>query len=76
MGKDAIVSHVNWFMSVPVLEDGSAGIANVVQQPNPYVTLLAKTNTLAVLSNFLQVHNPHKGCNPTQVKIEIYSNES
>ena len=34
MGKEAIVPNVNWFMSVPVLEDGSAGVNNVVLQPN------------------------------------------
>ena len=72
MGKDAIVPNVNWFMSVPVLEDGSAGVDNVVQKPNSYVTLLAKTDTLAVLSNCPQMHNPCNGYNPTPVKIEIY----
>ena len=72
MGKDAIVPNVNWFMSVPVLGDGSAGVDNVVQQPKSYVTLLAKTDTLAVLSNCPQMHNPCNGYNPTPVKIEIY----
>jgi urea carboxylase-associated protein 1 len=72
MGKDAIVPNVNWFMSVPVLEDGSAGVDNVIQQPNSYVTLLAKTDTLAVLSNCPQMHNPCNGYNPTPVKVEIY----
>ena len=72
MGKDAIVPNVNWFMSVPVLGDGSAGVDNVVQQPNSHVTLLAKTETLVVLSNCPQMHNPCNGYNPTPVKIEIY----
>ena len=72
MDKDAIVPNVNWFMSVPVLEDGSAGVDNVVQQPNSYVTLLAKTETLVVLSNCPQMHNPCNGYNPTPVKVEIY----
>tara|TARA_B100000767_G_scaffold85270_1_gene81966 strand:- start:266 stop:583 length:318 start_codon:yes stop_codon:yes gene_type:complete len=34
MGKEAIAPNVNLFMSVPVLEDGSAGVNNVVLQPN------------------------------------------
>ena len=72
MGKEAIVPNVNWFMSVPVLEDGSAGVDNVVQQPNSYVTLLATTETLVVLSNCPQMHNPCNGYNPTPVKVEIY----
>ena len=72
MGKDAIVPNVNWFMSVPVLEDGSAGVDNVVQQPNSYVTLLAKTDTLAVLSNCPQMHNPCNGYIPTPVSVVVY----
>ena len=72
MGKEAIVPNVNWFMSVPVMEDGSAGVDNVVQQPNSHVTLLAKTETLVVLSNCPQMHNPCNGYNPTPVKVEIY----
>ena len=72
MGKEAIVPNVNWFMSVPVLEDGSVGVDNVVQQPNSHVTLLAKTETLVVLSNCPQMHNPCNGYNPTPVKVEIY----
>jgi uncharacterized protein len=35
MGKDAIVPNVNWFMSVPVPEDGSAGVDNVVKNQTP-----------------------------------------
>lgn len=72
LGKDSIVPNVNWFMSVPVLEDGTAGVDNVVLQPNSYVTLLAKTDTLAVLSNCPQMHNPCNGYNPTLIQVEIY----
>ena len=72
MGKESIVPNVNWFMSVPVLEDGSAGVDNVVLQPNSYVTLLAKTDTLTVLSNCPQMHNPCNGYNPTPIQVEIY----
>lgn len=72
MGKEAIVPNVNWFMSVPVLEDGSAGVDNVVQKINSFVTLVAITDTLTVLSNCPQMHNPCNGYNPTPVKIEIY----
>ena len=71
MGKEAIVPNVNWFMSVPVLEDGSAGVDNVVLRTNSYVTLLAKTDTLAVLSNCPQMHNPCNGFNPTPVRIQL-----
>ena len=72
MGKESIVPNVNWFMSVPVLEDGSAGVDNVIVKPNSYVTLLALTDTLVVLFNCSQMHNPCNGYNPTAIKLEIY----
>ena len=72
MGIEAIVPNINWFMSVPVLEDGSAGVDNVVLKPNSYVTLLAKKDTLAVLSNCPQMHNRCNGYNPTPIKVKIF----
>ena len=72
MGKEIILTNVNWFMSVPVLEDGSAGVDNVILKPNSYVILLVLTDTLAVLSNCPQMHNPCNGYNPTAIKLEIY----
>ena len=73
LGKDAIVSNVNWFMSVPVLEDGSAGIAQAELQPNSYVSLRAETDTLALLSNCPEMHNPCNGYNPTPIKVTVFS---
>lgn len=71
LGKDAIVSNVNWFMSVPVLPDGSAGITQTELQPNSYVSLRAETDVLAVLSNCPEVHNPCNGYNPTPIKVTV-----
>ena len=32
-----MVPNVNWFMSVPVLENGSAGVANAELKPGSFV---------------------------------------
>ena len=56
LGKDAIVPNINWFMSVPILDDGSAGVANAELKPNSHVSLRAETDVLAVLSNCPQMH--------------------
>lgn len=72
MGADAIVPNVNWFMSVPILPDGSAGVAEVLKEPNHHVVLEAKVDVLAVLSNCPQMHNPCNGYDPSPIKIEIY----
>ena len=71
MGVDAIVPNINWFMSVPVLNDGSAGVAEASVQPGSYVKLRAECNVLAVLSNCPQMHNPCNGYHPTSIKVLI-----
>lgn len=72
MGKEAIVPNINWFMSVPILENGSAGVDSVMLKPNSYVTLRADTDVLAVLSNCPQMHNPCNGYNPTPINVQIF----
>ena len=72
MGEWAIVPNINWFMSVPILPDGSAGVAEVIKKPNHHVVLEAKVDVLAVLSNCPQMHNPCNGYNPTPIKVEVY----
>jgi uncharacterized protein YcgI (DUF1989 family) len=67
-----IVGNVNFFMSVPVLPDGSASIANRISQPGSYVELRAECDVLAVLSNCPQMHNPCNGFNPTPIQVAIY----
>jgi uncharacterized protein YcgI (DUF1989 family) len=59
-------------MSVPVLPDGSAGVAGGVSQPGSYVELRAERNVLAVLSNCPQTRNPCNGYNPTPIRVVIY----
>jgi uncharacterized protein len=72
LDERSIVSNVNFFMSVPVLPDGSAGIAGGNSQPGSYVELRAERAALAVLSNCPQIHNPCNGYNPTPIEALIY----
>lgn len=71
MDRSAIVSNVNFFMQVPVLDDGSAGIAADVSPPGGFVDLRAETDVLAVISNCPQMHNPCNGYNPTPIRVII-----
>ena len=67
----AIVPNVNWFMSVPVLDDGSAGVAEAALKPGSFVKLRAECNVLAVLANCPQMNNPCNGFKPTPIEIWI-----
>lgn len=71
MGIQAIVPNINWFMSVPVLDDGSVGVSDVELKPGNYVKLRADRSVLAVLSNCPQMHNPCNGYNPTPIEVSI-----
>ena len=71
MDVTSIVPNVNWFMSVPVLDDGSAGVAEVALKPGSFVKLRAECNVLAVLSNCPQMHNPCNGYKPTPIEVWI-----
>ena len=71
MDVTSIVPNVNWFMSVPVLGDGSAGVAEAALKPGSYVRLRAECNVLAVLSNCPQMHNPCNGYDPTPIEVWI-----
>jgi hypothetical protein len=71
LGREAIVPNINWFMSVPVLDDGSAGVATAELKPLSHVTLRAERNVLAVLSNCPQMHNPCNGYNPTPIRVIV-----
>lgn len=72
LNERSIVCNVNFFMSVPILHDGSAGIADGVSQPGSYVDLRAERDVIAVLSNCPQMHNPCNGYNPTPIRAMIY----
>jgi urea carboxylase-associated protein 1 len=71
MDVTSIVPNVNWFMSVPVLDDGSAGVAEATIKPGSFVKLWAECNVLAVLSNCPQMHNPCNGYKPTPIEVWI-----
>ena len=72
LDERSIVTNVNFFMSVPVLPDGSAGVADGVSPPGSLVELRAERDVLAVLSNCPQMHNPCNGYNPTPIHATIY----
>ena len=71
MDVTSIDPNVNWFMSVPVLGDGSAGVVEAVLKPGSFVKLRAECNVLAVLSNCPQMHNPCNGYDPTPIEVRI-----
>ena len=69
--KRDLVSNINWYMNVPVEEDGTLGIVDGISAPGLTVTLRAEIDTLVLLSNCPQVNNPCNGFNPTPVRMIV-----
>ncbi len=72
MTKRDIVSNINFFMNVPVEEDGTLAIVDGLSKPGDYVEIRAEMDVLCVISNCPQVNNPCNGFNPTPVRTLIW----
>jgi uncharacterized protein len=71
LGKRDLVSNVNWYMNVPVEEDGTLGIVDGISAPGLAVTLRAEIDVLVLVSNCPQLNNPCNGFNPTPVRMIV-----
>ena len=73
LGPEHVVPNVNFFMSVPVSPDGTAGIVESHSRPGDYVELRAEMPVLAILSNCPEALNPATGANgPTPVRVVVW----
>lgn len=64
-----IPANLNFFMRVPVLENGEAEIVEGTSMPGDYVELRAERDVLVAISNCPQVFNPCNGWNPTPIRV-------
>ena len=65
------MNNVNWFMNVPVEEDGTLGIVDGISAPGLEVVLRAETDVLVLVSNCPQINNPCNGFDPTPVRVTV-----
>ncbi|MFD7895187.1 urea amidolyase associated protein UAAP2 [Streptomyces sp. NPDC059743] len=71
LGPRDLVPNVNWYMNVPVEQDGTLGIVDGLSAPGLRVTLRAETDVLVLVSNCPQINNPCNGFDPTAVEATI-----
>ena len=70
-GKRDIVSNINFFMNVPVEQDGALGIVDGISAPGLTVDLRAEMDVIVVVSNCPQINNPCNAFNPTPVRMIV-----
>ena len=66
-----MVPNINFFMNVPVEEDGSLGIVDGISAPGLTVDLRAEMDVIVVVSNCPQINNPCNAFNPTPVRMIV-----
>ena len=73
MGPKDIPANVNFFMYVPIGENGEMDMGPSISKPGDYVDLRADSDVLAVISNCPQMNNPVNDYNPTPIRICIWN---
>ena len=71
LGKRDMVSNINWFMNVPVGDDGTLGIVDGISAPGLHVEVRAEMDVLVLISNCPQINNPCNGFDPTPVQLVV-----
>ena len=72
LGKRDLTSNINFFMNVPVTEDGALRFADGVSAAGRYVELYAEMDVLLVISNCPQLNNPCNAYNPTPIEVLVF----
>jgi len=73
LSKEDITHNINFFMNVPITEEGGLTFADGISAPGKYVELQAKIDTLVLISNCPQLNNPCNGYNPTPIEVCVWS---
>jgi urea carboxylase-associated protein 1 len=70
--KRDITHNINFFMNVPVTQEGGLSFADGVSGPGKYVEMRAAMDVIALISNCPQLNNPCNGYNPTPIEVLIW----
>ena len=76
LGKKDLGHNINFFMNVPITEDGQLTFADGVSGPGNYVELQAEMDVRGLISNCPQLNNPCNAYNPTPIEIVIWAGGS
>jgi uncharacterized protein len=74
MSPRDLTNNINFFMNVPVEEDGHLAIVDGISHEGDFVQMKAHMDTLVLISNCPQLNNPCNGFNPTPIQILIWDN--
>lgn len=74
--KRDITHNINFFMNVPITEEGGLTFADGISEAGKFIELEAHMDLLVLISNCPQLNNPCNAYNPTPIEVEIWSTGS
>jgi len=72
LDKRDIGHNINFFMNVPITEEGGLTFADGISAPGKYVEMRACMDVLVLISNCPQLNNPCNGYNPTPIEVLVW----
>ncbi|WP_296594128.1 urea amidolyase associated protein UAAP2 [Methylophaga sp.] len=72
ISKRDITHNINFFMNVPVTEQGGLTFANGISEAGKYVEMQAQMDVIVLISNCPQLNNPCNAYNPTPIGLYIW----
>ncbi|UJP05101.1 MAG: urea carboxylase-associated family protein [Nitrosomonas sp.] len=73
MGKRDLPSNINFFMNVPVTQDGNLEFVDGISAPGKYVEMRAEMDIVVLISNCPQLNNPCNAYNPTPIRLLVWN---
>ena len=71
--KRDITHNINFFMNVPITEQGGLSFEDGISGAGKYVELQAHMDVIVLISNCPQLNNPCNAYNPTPVEVLIWN---
>lgn len=75
LDKRDITHNVNFFMNVPITEEGGLTFEDGISAPGKYVEMRAEMDILVLISNCPQLNNPCNAYNPTPVEVLVWDEQ-
>lgn len=72
ISKRDLPSNINFFMNVPVTEEGGLEFVDGVSAPGKYVEMKAEMDVVVLISNCPQLNNPCNAYNPTPIRLLVW----
>ncbi|WP_026958039.1 urea amidolyase associated protein UAAP2 [Aliagarivorans taiwanensis] len=72
LSKRDLTHNVNFFMNVPITEEGGLTFEDGISAPGKYVEMEAKMDVIVLISNCPQLNNPCNAYNPTPIEVLVW----